>query len=150
MRTDSRKDINKVDHTPIRNDERDTLRRMEVITGMGRRRRWSEDEKARIVEESLALGANISEVARRHDISRSLLFQWRRQVMSEGASHDAAASSPTFVPLMVAHGEASEARGLDETPSVIEIEVGDIRIRVKGRVDGSALRVVMNAVQAIR
>ncbi|MHB8884714.1 MAG: transposase [Methylovirgula sp.] len=67
------------------------------------------------MEESLAPGANISEVARRHDISRSLLFQWRRQVTSEGASHDAAASSPTFVPLMVAHGEASEARGSDES-----------------------------------
>lgn len=150
MRTDSRKDIHKADHTPMRIDAGDTLRRVEIITGVGRRRRWSEDEKARIVEESLAPGANISEVARRHDISRSLLFQWRRQLRSDGPSRDADASSPPFVPVMVAEAEASEAPAASETSSVIEIEVGDIRIRVKGRVDGSALRAVMNVVRATR
>jgi transposase-like protein len=46
--------------------ERRTIRRLEVITGTGRRRRWSEDDKARIVEETLAPGAVVSQVARRH------------------------------------------------------------------------------------
>jgi hypothetical protein len=45
------------------------VRRVEVITGMGRRRRWSVDDKARIIAETLAPGAVTSEVARRHGMS---------------------------------------------------------------------------------
>jgi len=53
-------------------------RRVEVFTGTGRRRRWSTDDRARIVEETLAPGAVASEVARRHGISPQQLFGWRR------------------------------------------------------------------------
>ena len=53
-------------------------RRVEVFTGTGRRRRWSSDEKARILEETLAVGAVVSEVARRHGITSQQLFGWRR------------------------------------------------------------------------
>ena len=42
------------------------VRRIELITGAGRRRRWSREDKARIVVESLAGGVSVSEVARRH------------------------------------------------------------------------------------
>ncbi|MCK1498292.1 transposase, partial [Bradyrhizobium sp. 188] len=55
-------------------DSADTLQRVEIITGTGRRRRWSADAKAAIVAESFAPGASVSAVARRHDISPSLLF----------------------------------------------------------------------------
>ena len=48
------------------------------VLGVERRRRWSKDEKARIVEETLAPGAVVSEVARRHGVAQSLLFTWRR------------------------------------------------------------------------
>ncbi len=56
------------------------FRRIELITGTGRRRRWSTDEKARILVESLQPGANISEVARRNGLSPQQLFGWRREV----------------------------------------------------------------------
>ena len=48
------------------------------VLGIERRRRWSRDEKARMVEETLAPGAVVSEVARRHGVAQSLLFTWRR------------------------------------------------------------------------
>jgi transposase len=48
-----------------------TVRRIELITGTGRRRQWSDDDKARVVVESLKPGANVSEVARRHGSARS-------------------------------------------------------------------------------
>jgi transposase-like protein len=57
-----------------------TYRRVELITGQRRRRRWTAEEKARIVAESFEEGANISEVARRHGVVRGLLTVWRRQV----------------------------------------------------------------------
>ena len=50
-----------------------------VLSGPERRRRWTPAEKARIVEESLAAGTNVAEVARRHDVRPNLLHAWRRQ-----------------------------------------------------------------------
>ena len=53
---------------------------MEIITGVERRRRWSLEEKLRIVAETEQPGSGIAEIARRYEISRSLLWNWRSQV----------------------------------------------------------------------
>jgi transposase len=50
-----------------------------VLSGPERRRRWTPAEKARIIEESLATGASVVEVARRHGVHPNLLHAWRRQ-----------------------------------------------------------------------
>jgi transposase len=50
-----------------------------ILTGPERRRRWREADRLRIVEETCAPGGSISEVARRHDISRSRIYAWRRE-----------------------------------------------------------------------
>ena len=60
-------------------DEGASYRRVEVITGRRRRRFWSDDEKVRIVAESADPEANVTEVARRNEVSRGLLSVWRRQ-----------------------------------------------------------------------
>ena len=52
--------------------------RVEIRSGVRRRRRWSDAEKRRIVAESFAAGAVVSEVARRHEISPQHLFAWRK------------------------------------------------------------------------
>jgi transposase len=65
-------------------------RRLEVITGTGRRRLFSADDKARMIEETLVPGAVVSEVARRHGLSPQQLFTWRRQARQPaggGRSH---------------------------------------------------------------
>ena len=49
------------------------------VTDTGRRRRWTEAEKVRIVEESFGPRGSVAETARRHDIGRTLLVRWRRQ-----------------------------------------------------------------------
>jgi transposase len=51
---------------------------IEVITSVQRRRRWSTQEKLEIVEESELSGLSVSAVARKHGVSPSLLFTWRR------------------------------------------------------------------------
>ena len=66
-----------LDHTL--KPEATAVRRLEVITGTGRRRQFSEDFKASIVEETLVPGAVISEVARRNGLSPQQVFTWRRQ-----------------------------------------------------------------------
>src|ERR1700675_2129333 len=95
MATDSRKDDDKDRHMPVHNGGGDTLRRIEVITGTGRRRRWDAETKGRLVAESFEPGCSVSEVARRHDISPGLLFLWRRQAAAAVCPH--AARWPTML-----------------------------------------------------
>src|ERR1700737_3201577 len=56
--------------------------RMEIFNRIERRRRWPDDEKMRIIEETFAPGAKVSEIARRHGVGCSVLFAWRRQARS--------------------------------------------------------------------
>ena len=73
------------------------ITRLEVVD-TGRRRRWSERQKRRIVEESLSGPRQASATARRHGISNQLLFAWRR-AYREGRFADGPA--PAFVPAMI-------------------------------------------------
>ena len=72
------------------------FRRVEVLTGPGRRRKWSDDAKARIVAETLEPGAVVSEVARRWQVCPQQVFGWRRG-MRLGAQ---AAARLEFVPVV--------------------------------------------------
>src|SRR5215212_9405546 len=62
----------------------DSFRRVEVITGVGRRRRWSDQDKARVVAESLDPATTASAVARRYGLHASQLFTWRQQLHHGG------------------------------------------------------------------
>ncbi|MGY2843480.1 transposase-like protein [Bradyrhizobium sp. USDA 4509] len=70
--------------------------RVEVLGGLERRRRWSQDDKARIVEETLVPGAKVTEVARRNGVAASLVFTWRRQARTSEQV------VPSFAPVQVA------------------------------------------------
>jgi transposase len=118
--------------------------RLEVIE-TGRRRRWSEDEKLRIVAESYAGPRRVASTARRHGISRSLLTTWRRAWRAGLLGGDVA---PEFSPVIVApdptpilpprHDAAAPTSGR------MEIELGDgRRIVVAADVDGAALARVL-------
>jgi|SRR5579871_326402 len=72
-----------------------------VLSGPERRRRWTAAEKQRIVAESLAGEASVTEVARRHDIHPNQLHLWRRQARS-GAVSGAGAEGFRFVPVRLA------------------------------------------------
>jgi transposase len=114
--------------------------RTEVLAGPERRRRWSAAEKARIVGEMDAAGAQVAEIARRHGVSRGLLYMWRRLVRRE---RDAAAL-PGLVPVVVA-AKAPACR-LAAEDGVIEIALpGDVHVRVRGAVDAKGLRAVLAA-----
>src|ERR1700739_2143806 len=76
------------------------VRRLEVFTGAGRRRKWSDEDKARIVAEIVASGDSVCSVARRHGLSPQQLFGWRRQ-WREAAGGHSEAEEVTFVPAVV-------------------------------------------------
>ena len=84
--------------------------RIEVITGVERRRKWSAQEKAAIVAESLAEGAIVSDVARRHGLSPQQLFGWRARVRDAvKGSVPSSDATPTFVPAIVEDDPPSPA-----------------------------------------
>lgn len=58
--------------------------RVEVITSVQRRRRWSAAEKVRLVEEAMQPGSSVSAVARQHGIAPSQLFSWKRRMLEGG------------------------------------------------------------------
>lgn len=74
----------------------------EVISVVARRRRWALEQKVALVEEVLRPGASVASVADRHGMSRSLLFEWRRQ-MREGTMPGVvrAEAAPALVPVRV-------------------------------------------------
>ncbi|WP_419899974.1 IS66-like element accessory protein TnpA [Roseomonas sp. USHLN139] len=71
---------------------------MEIITGIERRRQWRVEDKLRMVAEAERPGACFVEVARRHEVSSSMLWAWRRQVRR---GRLVAGPAAMFVPLQV-------------------------------------------------
>jgi len=119
------------------------IRRLEVIE-TGRRRRWSEDEKLRIVMESLQEPRQASATARRHGLSPSLLFTWRRAF---GAGR-AAASHPAagFVPAVVIPQE-NRASPTGATGRMVIVLANGRRVIVDAGVDPAALARVLDVVE---
>ena len=122
----------------------DGFRRLEVITGVGRRRRWSLEEKARIVAESLDPATTSSAVARRHGLHASQLFVWRQQLQRSASSVETV-RGPGFVPVLL----AEEDRAPAEAVGRMEIVLGPAVVRVGVDVDGPALRRVLEAVRGL-
>ena len=91
--------MSKLDH--MLEPDPTAVRRLEVITGTGRRRRFSEDDKARVIEETLIPGAVVSEVARRHGLTPQQVFTWRRQAR-QPTPGSADRELTRFVPAVVA------------------------------------------------
>ena len=120
----------------------DSFRRIEVITGVGRRRRWTAEEKAWIVAESLDPATTVSAVARRYGLHPSQLFTWRQQLAAPTV-HEA----PAFVPVVVEEdGAATPA----EMAGRMEIVLGPAVVRVGADVDAAALRRVLEVVRGLR
>jgi len=75
------------------------VRRVEIITGTERRRRWSEAEKRLLVAESHGAGSGVAQVARRHGVAESCLYVWRKQFA--GAGVELAVEPPRLIPVRV-------------------------------------------------
>src|ERR1700733_2078288 len=132
--------------------------RVEVLGGVERRRRWSPDEKMRLVAETLVPGVKVSEVGGRNGVSASLLFTWRRQARAVEAP---AAVVPRFAAVRISGpDQVAEIANppSDEPPrsrpvapglrGLIEISLGGgRRVRVDANVDAAALARVLDVLE---
>ena len=99
------------------------VHRLEVFTGAGRRRTWSDEDKARIVAEIVTSGDSVSAVARRHGLSPQQLFGWRRQLRESQA-------------------ELSEAEELQFVPAVVDVASSSPPFAANARRRGARLSLV--------
>ena len=95
------------------------------------RRRFSDDDKARIVSEAMMPGASVGDVSRRHRVCKSLIYRWRRMLLRDGMAVQAAQlPAPAFVPVEVASVPASAQPEL-LGPGVVEVvSSGGQRVRL--------------------
>ncbi|WP_316225040.1 IS66-like element accessory protein TnpA [Bradyrhizobium sp. SZCCHNR1082] len=138
-------------------EPRTSVRRVEVITEAGRRRQFSADDKARFVEETLAPGAVVSEVARRHGLSPQQLFTWRRQ-MRQPVAIPVAPEPQTFVPAVVTPSSTPPERSPrqrrrlrkmpeGENSGIIELEINGVAVRVGRGTDAATVAAVIHALK---
>jgi transposase len=112
-----------------------TLSRVEVITSVERRRRWSQEDKERLVAASLEPGANASAVARQAGVHTSQLFRWRRQLCTR--SEPALSFSAVMVNPSPVTAAITPAAGL------IEIEFTGVRVKISGAADPATVSAVV-------
>jgi transposase len=120
---------------------------VDIRVGVGRRRRWRAEDKGRIVAESYAPGAVVSEVARRHDITPQHLFAWRKAARA-GRLTLPAEEAPMFVPVVTTIREVGAAEAATNGPGSIVIEIAGATVRAQRGVDLGWLRDVLRAVKA--
>jgi transposase len=124
--------------------EPDTFRRVEVISGVARRRRWPRSEKTRIVAESYAPGVSATAVAVRHGLHRNQIFGWRRQLRNHAAL--VGAGAPEFIPVTLA---APAETGPVMNSSRIEVIAARLTIRLGSGFDTGDLRRVLQIVREL-
>jgi transposase len=122
-----------------------SYRRVEVLSGMPRRRRWSAEEKARIVAESSAPGAVARTVALRHGVHPNQLYGWRREFRLIGGTTEPGLACG-FVSVRIA--EETPYRGGGLAAGAVEIEVSGAVLRAMPGVAMDFLSAVLRAIRA--
>ncbi len=129
-------------------------RRVEVITGGGGRRRWSEDEKARAVEASLEPDAVVSAVARQHGVTPQQLFTWRREARRKAEEDFGPADG--FIPVVVqakaaaGSGSARPPNPPPMGPHSIELDVEGSSVFIWPGAEPGMVKAIIGALKAVK
>ncbi len=143
----------------VNDDAKSGFRRIEVLTGPGRRRRWSDTEKAQIVAETLQAGTTVTEVARRWQVCPQQVWGWRRDARAGELALPSDAALPgeqLFVPIVTAPHTTKDAQAAEPRPErrtepdavpVVEIRLAGAMVRVGVGTDSKLLVDVLRAVR---
>jgi transposase len=123
-------------------------RRIEILSDAERRRRWSDEAKARIVGESMVPGAMVSQVARRHDVLPSQIYAWRKAAR-EGSLVLVGDATFATVEAAIPLPPKTKPEHAGVAP-IIEIDAGPIAVRVNGCADAALVERIIRALKAAR
>jgi transposase len=110
-----------------------------LLTGPERRRRWSEEDRARILAAALAPGAVVKDVARRYDVSTSLIYKWKREMAPTEAG-------PGFVPAIVVD-DAAAGSVTSEAAAITVILVRGVQVRIAAHAPASLVTAVLQTLR---
>ena len=119
--------------------------RMTLITGGERRRRWSDEDRVRILAAIAEPGAVVADVARREDVCTSLVYKWRR-----AERRDQSAGACGFSPLII---ETAPLASPTPRPSqssasgVVEVDLKDVRVRISADAPSAVIAATLKALR---
>ena len=115
-----------------------------VLTGPERRRRWRPEDKMRILAEAFSPGACVDAVARRHDVSRGLIYTWRRKLLSELPQPvPAALPGPGFAEAVLAD---EPSRAMDSCAAIM-VELPGSRVSIAASASPALASAVLKALR---
>lgn len=127
------------------------VRRFEVINGVLGRRRWSADDRAQILEESLAPGAVVSAVARRHGLTPQQLFTWRREARKRAKAETLSFVPAVVTPEPVGAKEPKLSRSQRRAPrgraAAIELEAAGVTVKICNGASPATIAAVISALK---
>lgn len=139
------------------------VQRFEVFTGAGKRRDWPPEVKASIVAESYSGAETVCSVARRHGLSPSQLFTWRREFRKKLEAQGltlpmAPAQAPSFVPAVIDPLPASDPAPMAKLPrkrrrsqaGAVELEIDGVQVKIARGADAGVIAAVIEALKATR
>ena len=140
------------------------VRRFEVFTGSGGRRRWSREEKAAIIAESYAGVESVCAVAKRHGLLHTQLFTWRREMRRAAAAAGvtlpvaiAPAPEPLFVPAVIEPALATQpaprknrSRRARAEAAAVELEINGVAVKIARGADAGVIAAVIDALKTVR
>jgi transposase len=127
-----------------------SVRRLEIFTGVGRRRAWTAEQKAAIVAESVEEGGR---VARRHGLTPQQLFAWRRQALRKT---EVDVATPAFASVVVEAPSVAQSPGVGENktgdarPHSIELDIDGSSVWVWSGAEVAMVRAIIGALKAAR
>jgi transposase len=121
------------------------VEQVEIVAGKERRRRWSDEERRRLVAEAFGPGAVVSHVARRRGVAESCLHAWRKRYARAGDQH------PRLIPVMVAETPATvpsrhAASASSSATAVVTLPDGT-RVEIAGGYPRAMLRTLIAALR---
>jgi transposase len=111
---------------------------MTVFNGRERRRRWSDEDRSRILAEAFSSGACVAAIARRNDISTSLIYQWRDKLRGD-------AVPPAFVEAVIDDGSDQDRR--DARPAMVIELSGGIKVVISPSASASLVAAALSALR---
>jgi transposase len=132
------------------------VQRFEIFTGAGRRRVWTANDKAAIVAESFSGFETVCAVARRHGLSPSQLFAWRRLLGSDVADPSlslfvpAVITAPVPAPMVTSMPRRPRSRRSLSGATAIELEIDGVAVKIARGADARVIAAVIDALKAVR
>ena len=139
------------------------VRRFEVFTGAGARRRWTREEKAAIIAESYAGVESVCAVANRHGLRHTQLFTWRREMRRAAEAVGVAlpmaiAPEPLFVPAVIEPEPVTtqpapkkkRSRRARPEAAAVELTIDGVAVKIARGADAGVIAAVIDALKTVR